>query len=153
MFINWFGGKGEISFQIYLTFTTSNRINIQLKKLKSIKACLRDQLQQVLLVHLNMPLCACCHFSHVQLFATPWTVAHQAPVSMGFSRQEYWRGLPFPPPGDLPAPGIKHASPVSPALVGRFLTTSATYSSTSFYTLIKNKKLGNVERKIKQISK
>ena len=43
-------------------------------------------------------------FSCVRLFATPWTVAHQAPVSMGFSRQEYWHGLPFPPPGDLPDP-------------------------------------------------
>ena len=40
--------------------------------------------------------------SHVQLFMTPWTVAHQAPLSMGFPRQEYWSGLPFPPPGDLP---------------------------------------------------
>ena len=44
--------------------------------------------------------------SHVQLFVTPWTVAHQAPLSMGFSRQENWSGLPFPPPGDLPYPGI-----------------------------------------------
>ena len=42
---------------------------------------------------------------------TPWTVAHQAPLSMGFSRQEYWSGLPFPPPGDLPDPGIKLLSP------------------------------------------
>ena len=58
--------------------------------------------------------------SHVQLFATPWTVARQAPPSMGFPRQEYWRGLPFPPPGDLPNPGIK---PVSPALAGGFFTT------------------------------
>ena len=44
--------------------------------------------------------------SHVRLFATPWSVAHQAPLSMGFSRQEYWSGLPFPSPGDLPDPGI-----------------------------------------------
>ena len=43
-------------------------------------------------------------FSRVQLFVTPWTVAPQAPLSMGFSRQEYWSGLPFPPPGDLPHP-------------------------------------------------
>ena len=49
--------------------------------------------------------------SHVQLFATPWTVAHQTPLSMGFSRQEYWSGLPFPSPGDLPNPGIKPRSP------------------------------------------
>ena len=50
-------------------------------------------------------------FSRVQLFATPWTVAHQAPPSMEFSRQEYWSGLPFPSPGDLPNPGIEPGSP------------------------------------------
>ena len=49
--------------------------------------------------------------SHVQLFATPWTVAHQAPLFMGFSRHEYWSGLPFPSPGNLPNPGIKPGSP------------------------------------------
>ena len=49
--------------------------------------------------------------SHVQLFATPWTIAWQAPLSMGFSRQEYWSGLPFPSPGDLPKPGIEPGSP------------------------------------------
>ena len=49
--------------------------------------------------------------SHVRLFATPWTVAHQAPPSMEFSRQEYWSGLPFPSPGDLPDPGIEPGSP------------------------------------------
>ena len=50
------------------------------------------------------------HFSCVPLFAIPWTVARQAPLSLGFSRQGYWSGLPFPPPGDLPHPGIKPAS-------------------------------------------
>ena len=50
--------------------------------------------------------------SRVQLFATPWTVVYQASLSMGFSRQEYWSGLPFPSPGDLPDPGIKLGSPV-----------------------------------------
>ena len=54
--------------------------------------------------------------NHVQLFATPWTVAHQAPLFMGFSRQEYWSGVPFPSPGDLPDPRIE---PRSPALQGR----------------------------------
>ena len=49
--------------------------------------------------------------SRVRLFATLWTVAHQAPLSMGFSRQEYWNGLPFPSPGDLPNPGIEPGSP------------------------------------------
>ena len=52
-------------------------------------------------------------FSHIQLFVTPWTVAYQAPPSMEFSRQEYWSGLPFPSPGDLPDPEIE---PTSPAL-------------------------------------
>ena len=58
--------------------------------------------------------------SRVQLFATPWTVAYQAPPSMGLSRQEYWSGLPFPSPGDLPDPGIK---PRSPALEADTLTS------------------------------
>ena len=58
---------------------------------------------------------------------TPWTVAHQAPLSVGFSRQEYWSGLPFPPPGDLPESGFKLMSPVSPGLAGRFFTTSASW--------------------------
>ena len=53
-------------------------------------------------------------------FVTPWTVACQVPLSVGFPRQEYWSELPFPSPGDLPNPGIE---PVSPALVGRFFTT------------------------------
>ena len=55
----------------------------------------------------NRHLCPCCVPSRVQLFATPWTVAHQAPLSMGFSRQEYWSGWPFPPPEDLPDPEIE----------------------------------------------
>ena len=58
--------------------------------------------------------------SRVQLFVTLWTVARQAPLSVGFSRQEYWSGLPFPPPGDIPDPGTK---PTSPALAGGFFTT------------------------------
>ena len=64
-----------------------------------------------------------CMLSRVRLFATPWTVACQAPLSMGFSRQEYWSGLPFPPPGNLSDPGIEPASPASPVLAGRFSTT------------------------------
>jgi len=56
------------------------------------------------------------HFGPVQLFATQWTVAHQVTLSMGFSRQEYWSGLAYPPPGDLPDSGIKPMSPVALAL-------------------------------------
>ena len=54
--------------------------------------------------------------SHVQLFATLWIVAHHVPLSVGFSRQEYWTGVPFPPPGDLPDPGMKSGFPASLAL-------------------------------------
>ena len=61
--------------------------------------------------------------SHIRLFATLWTVARHAPLSMGFSRQKYWSRLPFPPPGDLPGPGMEPASPRPPALAGRFFTT------------------------------
>ena len=69
-------------------------------------------------------MCVCAQsLSRVRLFETPWTVAHQAPLSMGFSRQEYWNGLPFPPPGILPGSGMELASPMSPALAGSFFTT------------------------------
>ena len=61
-------------------------------------------------------------FSHVWLFVTLWIIACQAPLCMGFSRQEYWSGLPFPSPGDLPDPGVK---PVSPALAAWFFTTAS----------------------------
>ena len=57
-----------------------------------------------------------CVLSRVQPFVTPLTVAHKAPMSMGFPRQEYWSGWPFPPPGDLPDPGIEPTLPASPAL-------------------------------------
>ena len=60
--------------------------------------------------------------SHVQLLLTPWTVACQAPRSLGFPRQEYWGGLPFPSPGGLPSPGTE---PASPALAGGFFTTAS----------------------------
>ena len=64
-------------------------------------------------------------FSSVWLFVTLWTIIHHAPLSMGFSRHKYWSGLPCPPPGDLPDPGIKPTCLMSPAL-GGFFTTNAT---------------------------
>ena len=76
--------------------------------------------------------------SYVWLFATPWTIAHQAPLSRVFPRQEYWSGLPFPPPGDLPDPDIE---PASLALAGRFFTAKPpgkphkTYISLSFFLI------------------
>ena len=69
------------------------------------------------------------HFSHVQLFATLCTVAHQAPLSMGFSRQEYWSRLLFPSPGDLPNQEIEPMSLMSPALAGRFFNTRSTWDA------------------------
>ena len=80
------------------------------------------------MLHL-MRLCVQSCFSCVQLSATLWTVVRQALLSMGFSRQEYWSRMPCPPPGDLPDPGIKPASLMSSALVGRFFTTSATWKA------------------------
>ena len=62
-----------------------------------------------------------------QIFATPWTVAYQAPLSMGFSSQEYWSGLPCPSPGDLPDSGVEPTSLKSPVLADRFFPTSTTW--------------------------
>ena len=67
-------------------------------------------------------LCMPDRFNSIQLIATLWTAACQAPLSIEFSRQEYWSGLPFPPPGDLSDPGIEHVSPVAPALQTFFTT-------------------------------
>ena len=64
-----------------------------------------------------------CMLSHVRLFVSPQTVTCQAPLPTDFPRQEYWSGLPFSPPGDLPNPGTESTSPASPALAGGFFTT------------------------------
>ena len=74
--------------------------------------------------HTRARTCMLSHFSHVQLFATLWTIASQAPLSIGFSRQEYQSGLPWPFPGDLPDSGIEPMSLMSPALAGRVSTTA-----------------------------
>ena len=81
---------------------------------------------------------ACSADSVVSDSATSWTVARQAPLPMGFSRQEHWSGLPFPPPGHLPEPGIKPASLASPALAGGFLSTSAIWEDAvpSYFVLL-----------------
>ena len=71
-------------------------------------------------IHSVVSVCAPM-LSCVQFFVTPWTIAHKAPLSLGLSRQEYWSGLPCPPPGNLPHPGIKPASPLSPAWQVGFL--------------------------------
>ena len=73
--------------------------------------------------------CCCC----VQLFVILWTVTHQAPLAMGFPRQEYWCGLLFPSPGDLPNPGIE---PVHPALAGGFFTTKPPGKPRVYFTAV-----------------
>ena len=77
--------------------------------------------------------CSCYLFAISCLFVTPWVIAHQAPLSMGFSRQEYWSGLPCCPPGDLPGQEIK---PISPAFAGELFTTASGYlcEISIFYT-------------------
>ena len=74
---------------------------------------------------INISVCVCVlsRFSYVQLFATLWTIARQASLSMEFSRQECWSGLPFLSPGDLPDPGIEPVSPTAPTLTARFFPT------------------------------
>ena len=69
------------------------------------------------------------HFSRVQFFVTLWIVAGEALLSMGISRGEYWSGLPCPPPGDLPDPGVELMSLTSPALAGRLFITNATWEA------------------------
>ena len=86
-------------------------------------------------------LCCLCvhvlsHFSRVQLFVILWIVAHQSPLSRRFSRQEYWNGLPCPPPGDIPDPGIEPASSVSPALRTDLGTISSIYLYMTIYYYI-----------------
>ena len=87
------------------------------------------------LLHLSEPIfspvqrwrqrvCMLNRLRHVWHSATPWAEVRQDPLSMGFSRQEHWSGLPWPPPGDFPDPGIEPVSPMSPELAGGFSTTS-----------------------------
>ena len=83
--------------------------------------------------------CMLSCFSHVRFYVTPWTVALQVPLSMGFSQQEYWSQLPCPPPRDHPNSGIEPMSLTSPALAGGFSTMSTTWEAqpNTYYTTIK----------------
>ena len=90
-------------------------------------------------VYVCVCVCALSRFSRVQLSVTSWTQAslsYQASLSMGFSRQEYWSGLPCPPPGDLPDTGTEPVSLTSPALAGKFFTTSATWEAPLIFSFI-----------------
>ena len=89
--------------------------------------CVDGDLRTVTSHLINVCVLSC--LSPVQLHVMLWTVAHQVPLSIGFSRQEYWSGLPCPSPGELPDPGMEPASPMSPAFLGRFFTTSTTWEA------------------------
>ena len=89
----------------------SNRISVRIKQVNIFT--------DIIKVSGSNKHCVLNCFSHVQLFAMLWTVARLVPLSMGFSRKEYWSGLPYPPPGVIPDPGIERASFTSPALAGR----------------------------------
>ena len=114
-----------VSFQCMTKSTTKKK---KKKKPHSWSFC-HLFISAPLLVLLISDVCVCSHFSHVRPFATLWIVTHQAPLSMRFSRQEYSSRLPCPPLGDLPDPGVKPRSLMSPALAGRFFTTSATWEA------------------------
>ena len=114
--------------------------------------------------HVSVCMCICVYICCVCLcpvtqpcltFRDTWTVALQAPLSMWFPRQEYWCGLPLPPPGDLPNPGIKPMSVESPALAGGFSTPSTTWEAHTFvqFTLIVNPRRQNVRDSILGVRK
>ena len=106
----------------------------RLKRLSSIGLCIRSVSAYLSTSCFSLGgwVCMLSCLSWVQLFVTPWTVVRQALLSMGFSRQESWSGLPCPPPGDLPDPGIEPMSLMSPALTGGFFTTGTTWDKSYF---------------------
>ena len=91
------------------------------------------------------------HFSRVRLFVIPSTLSRQAPLSMRFSRQKYWREFSCPPPGDFPHPGIEPASPMSPALAGKFITMSTTLGNPNKEYLKEKKKKERKENTLQSI--
>ena len=106
--------NNHIYICIYLSMYT-NHFAVHLKQTQYCKSTVRE--------------CVLSPFSCVQLFVNLWTVAYQAPLSMGFSRQEYWSGLSCPPPGDRPNPGIELTSLMSSAMAGGFLTTDTIWEA------------------------
>ena len=109
-----------------------------------------NHLPTYLLTYLYLCMLSC--FSHVQVFVTLWTIACQAPLFMGFSRQEYWSALPFPPPLDLPDPGIEPLSPVSSALTSRFFTTEPSGKTLFIGTFTKQAVLSFTTSRCQQLS-
>ena len=135
--VEWIGPRSFALFSIFTwllaTSTTFCRENVSTTS-RTQKIFLR--------VHWILKygfLCVLSHFSYVWLCATLWTVVHQAPLSMGFSRQEYWSGLLCPSPRNISDPGIEPPSLMYAALAGGFFTTSTTWEATDFYDTRINK--------------
>ena len=123
-------------------FTIYQRFKLYLHSVQKCKLYILQRCKTQLIYILCLSTCfswvrECCVLSHDWLFTTPWTVAWQAPLSMVLSRQEYWSGLPFSSPRDLPNPGIRSMSPASPALVRGFFITEPPGKS-SYYCYITN---------------
>ena len=129
------GYMGNLSHEIYLLFGKKGPKEAEAFRVIFLLLLLLQLLQFKIF---SMPRFHC--FSHVRLFAIPWTTAHQAPLSMGFSMQEFWCGLPCLPPGDIPDPGMETASLflTSPALASGFFTTSTTWEAKYIYIYIFN---------------
>ena len=98
----------------------------------SIDVIMTDDQISKLMGLTSLRVCMLSCFSRVRLFVTPWIIACQALLSMGFSRQEYWSGLPFPPPGDLPNLETEPVPLVSPTLAGGFIITSISWEAWSY---------------------
>ena len=112
-----------------MTMTPTNLLSVPQLRNNETLTVLSFVLTESWMVKKSPLVCVLRHFNCVQLYATLWTIAHQAPLSMGFSRWEYWSGVPCLPPGDLPDPGIEPVCLKSPALAGRFFTTTATWEA------------------------
>ena len=117
----------SLSLSIYIYISTSILIYAY------ISICLYTYFSIIYVDHACV--CVLSHCSSVQLFVASWTIACQAPLSIGFSRQEHWSGLPCPSPGDLLDPVIEPVSLTSPELAGRFFTTSATWEAQIMHRL------------------
>ena len=115
----------EVRQATFTTLTLGASLRWQIPGTVLLQSTFQEGVQ--LLEHGLMRACMLSRFSWVRLFANLWTLAHQAPLSMGFSRQESSSGLPCPPPGALPYPGIEPTSLMSPALGSGFFTTSTTW--------------------------